>query len=90
MFTKEDAINMITRHNNQVNTFINEELPKALGIEDPDHAAINIDQWFKAQALIQKQGFYKQGMAIVKVLRADGYDVKIDGQRETLHYYGEL
>lgn len=89
IITEQTAINMVEKHNKRINDYLNEVLPDELGLE-PGQTKITLDLWFKAQALIQKQDFYKDAHAICTFLRDCGYDVKINGQTEELTYYGKI
>lgn len=79
--TKQDVINAIQAHNNAIDNYINGELSKKLNAKN---GKIKMDQWFKAQTLIKEQNFYEKGMVILKELRAEGFDVKMDMQSNKL------
>lgn len=79
--TKQDVINAIQAHNNAIDNYINGELSKKLNAKN---GKIKMNQWFKAQTLIKEQNFYKKGMVILKELRAEGFDVKMDMQSNKL------
>ena len=89
IITEQTAINMVEKHNKRVNDYLNEVLPDELGL-DPGQTKITLELWLRAQGLIQKQGFYKDGLAICKFLRDCGDDVKINAQTEELFYYGKI
>lgn len=89
IITEQTAINMVEKHNKRINDYLNEVLPDELGL-DPEQTQITLDLWLQAQGLIQKQGFYKDGLAICKFLRDCGYDVKINAQTEELKYFGKI
>lgn len=74
---------IVKEHNEKIDYYMNVTLPKELGCED---GKVNICDWFKAQELIGRMGFYHSAKAILDTLRAFGYDVKIDMQTNKLVY----
>lgn len=78
---KEEAIRKIKEHNDSIDTYINSTLAHELGAKD---GKISMNQWFKAQALIKEQNFYEKGMTILKELRNEGFDVKMNMQSNKL------
>ena len=82
--TAEEKVKRIVKeHNDKIDYYMNVTLPKELGCED---GKVNIADWFKAQELIERQGFYKTAKAILDTLRTLGYDVKINMQTNKLVY----
>lgn len=84
--TQNEVKAKVEAHNMKIDTFINEELPKLLeerGVKVTD-GTIPMASWFTAMALIRKQDFYTQGMAILKPARAEGFNVLMDMQSDKL------
>ena len=79
--TREEAVKKIIDHNNTVDNYISNELPRVLGLTGDK---ITINEWFVAQNYISQQHFYSKAMAILKECRANGYDVKINMQSDKL------
>lgn len=79
--TKGEAYEIILMHNKSIDDYINIELAKELNAKD---GKISINQWFKAQQLINEQKFYEKGMAILNDLRNQGFDVKMNMQSNKL------
>lgn len=79
--TREEARAIIQAHNESIDNYINGELARQLGAKD---GKVSMNQWFKAQELINAQGFYKKGMAILEDLRRKGFDVKMNMQSHKL------
>jgi hypothetical protein len=78
-----EVIDIIKAHNESVDKYINGELAKKLHAKN---GKIKMDQWFEAQRLIREQDFYGKGNEILKRLRAEGFDVKMDMQANKLVY----
>ena len=78
---KEEAIKRIKEHNESIDTYINSTLAQELGAKD---GKISMNQWFKAQSLINEQKFYEKGMTILQELRNEGFDVKMNMQSNKL------
>lgn len=72
-------------HNTAVDDYINVTLRDYFGGDK-----ITVAQWFEAQTLIRKQNFYKKGMAILKELKANGIEVKMDMQSDKLVLNGDF
>lgn len=92
--TREEAKARIEAHNNMIDTFINESLPKLLEMagvnvtkKDNGGCEITMDAWFKAQDFINAMGFYKMAMNILNELKENGFIVKIDCQSNKLCLY---
>ncbi len=84
---KSDVLDLIEKHNNEIDGFIYGELSEKLGAKN---GKIRLDQWFKAQELIKEKRFYEKGMDLLKLFRDDGWDVKIDAQSNKLRFYGKI
>ena len=89
--TKEDVKQLIQHHNNRIDIFISNELPKLLesdGVKivtkDNGEHEIPINAWFKAQDYIKAMNFYKDAMTILDIVRPLGFDVKINMQSNKL------
>lgn len=82
---KQSLMEKAHAHNTAVDNYINIELKKYFGGEK-----ITVAQWFEAQTLIRKQNFYEKGMKILKELRTNGIDVKIDMQSHKLVLNGNF
>lgn len=89
--TREDVKQLVQHHNNQIDNFITNELPKLLendGVKvvtkDNGEHEIPINNWFKAQDYIKSMNFYKEAMLILDIVRPLGFDVKIDMQSNKL------
>ena len=88
MISKEDAMKAVDEWNAKIDTFMNVELPKLLEAEGfkVKNGKVSINAWFKANEIIGKQNFYKEGHAIQMELRDAGYDIKMNMQDHTLVY----
>ena len=89
--TKEDVKQLIQHHNNRIDIFISNELPKLLesdGVKivtkDNGEHEIPINSWFKAQDYIKAMNFYKDAMTILDIVKPLGFDVKINMQSNKL------
>ena len=78
---QEKVKRSVKEHNEKIDYFMNVTLAKELNCKD---GKVNINDWFKVQELINRQGFYISAKAILDTLRAFGYDVKIDMQTNKL------
>lgn len=78
---QEKVKRIVKEHNEKIDYFMNVTLAKELNCKD---GKVNINDWFTAQELINRQGFYISAKAILDTLRAFGYDVKIDMQTNKL------
>lgn len=78
---QEKVKRIVKEHNEKIDYFMNVTLAKELNCKD---GKVNINDWFKVQELINRQGFYISAKAILDTLRAFGYDVKIDMQTNKL------
>ncbi len=67
-------------HNQSVDRFRNENLRKHFGSDK-----ITAEQWFEAQRMIADQCFYTKGIKIVRALRKEGIDAKINAQSEKIY-----
>lgn len=81
---KQSLMEKAHAHNTAVDNYII-ELKKYFGGEK-----ITAVQWFEAQTLIRKQNFYEKGMKILKELRTNGIDVKMDMQSHKLVLNGNF
>lgn len=77
------TIEVVEKHNKEIDDFINIELAKKLNAKD---GKITMEQWFTAQKYIQEQDFYNKGMAILKELKLQGIHVKMNMQSNKLVY----
>lgn len=79
--TKEEVKARVKAHNEMIDNYINNDLAKELGAKN---GKITLDKWFKAQELINKQGFYGKAKELLNELRKAGFDVKINMQDNKL------
>lgn len=88
MISKEEAKKAVNEWNAKIDNFMKNELPKLLEEEGVrvKNGKISMNDWFKAQAIIQKQNFYTEGHAIQMKLRDAGHDIKMNMQDDTLVY----
>ena len=89
--SREEVKQLVQHHNNQIDNFISNELPKLLandGIKvvtkDNGEHKIPANAWFKAQDYIKAMNFYKEAMSILNMVRPLGFDVKINMQSNKL------
>lgn len=73
-------IELAKAHNDSVDNFINVTLKEHFGSD-----AITLEQWFEAQRLINGQNFYQKGHGIMDILRAFGFNCKMDMQSNKLY-----
>ena len=88
--TIKEARTHVEKWNKHIDDFMTNDLPgmlKERGI-NVVNGEIKLNDWFKAQQIIQDQNFFKKGYSILKKLRGKGFDIKMDMQRHTLNYYG--
>ena len=90
--TREEAKKIIDAHNDEIDNFIYNEIPKLLNLtnltkDKNGEYSLTIEDWFKANELIRKQDFYKKGMKILNMLRDDMHNVKMDMQSNKLILY---
>ena len=90
--TREEAKKIIDAHNNEIDNFIYNEIPKLLNLtnltkDKNGEYSLTIEDWFKANELIRKQDFYKKGREIQNMLRDDMHNVKMDMQSNKLILY---
>lgn len=90
--TREEAKKIIDAHNDEIDNFIYNEIPKLLNLtnltkDKNGEYSLTMDDWFKANELIRKQDFYKKGIEILNMLRDDMYNVKMDMQSNKLILY---
>ena len=87
--TKEEAKKIIDSHNNEIDNFIYNEVPKLLNLTKDKNGeySLTMADWFKANELIRKQDFYKKGIEIQNMLRDDMHNVKMDMQSNKLILY---
>ena len=88
--TIKEARTHVEKWNKHIDDFMVNVLPgllKERGI-NVVNGEIKLNDWFKAQQIIQDQDFFKKGYSILKKLRNKGFDIKMDMQRHTLNYYG--
>ena len=86
--TRDDVVNAVNAWNKKIDNFMQIELPKLLEAEGVrvKNGRISMNDWFKANEIVQKQNFYAEGHAIQMELRNAGYDVKMNMQDNTLVY----
>lgn len=80
--TREMAKELVKNANERIDNYINNQLPVELGYKAGDK--IPATEWFKAQELINAQKFYETNYMLLKALKADGFDVKINMQNNKL------
>ena len=83
---RNDAENIVNAWNTKIDNFMKVDLLKLLE-ENGVHVKngkISMNDWFKAQHIINDQHFYEEGHAIQMKLRNAGYDVKMNMQDNTL------
>ena len=87
--SRVEAENAVNAWNEKIHNFMKVELPKLLEAEGlpVKNGKIKMNDWFKAQEIIQRQNFYQEGHAIQMELRAAGHDVKMNMQDHTLVLY---
>ena len=79
---------MVADWNKRIYTFMEEDFPlllKGEGIK-VEGGKIAMGDYFRARAVADRQGFYEIGSALVKLLREEGYNVKMDMQTYKLLY----
>lgn len=81
-YTEVEVKTLITENNTRIDNFVN-SIPEILGKKK-----LNMNDWFKCQALIEEQKFYKTSKKLLDELRNDGWDIKICMQTYKLYYYG--
>ena len=86
IISRSEAENKVNAWNAKIGNFMNVELPKLLEAEGfrVKNGKVSINAWFKANEIIGKQNFYKEGHEIQMKLRDAGYDVKMNMQDHTL------
>ena len=80
VMTDQEAKNLIKKHNDEVDEYV-----ESLG--EKFHAKsgmISIENWFKANEMIQEQGFYEKGMKVLRQIKSEGFNVKMDMQSNKL------
>ena len=87
--TREEAKKIINAHNDEIDNFIYNEIPKLLNLTKDENGeySLTMADWFKANELIRKQDFYKKGIEIQNMLRDDMHNVKMDMQSNKLILY---
>ena len=87
--SKEEARRRVNEWNARIESFMRDELPALLEANGVHvkNGKIKMNDWFKAQSLIQQQDFYTQGHAVQMELRNAGHDVKMNMQDNTLVLY---
>lgn len=90
--TREEAKKIINAHNDEIDNFIYNEIPKLLNLtnltkDKNGEYSLTMEDWFKANELIRKQDFYKKGKEILNMLRDDMHNVKMDMQSNKLILY---
>lgn len=87
--TREEAKKIINAHNDEIDNFIYNEVPKLLNLTKDKNGeySLTMADWFKANELIRKQDFYKKGKEIQDMLRDDMHNVKMDMQSNKLILY---
>ena len=86
IISRTEAENRVNAWNAKIDNFMKAELPELLKAEciRVKNGKISMNDWFKAQTVINKQNFYTEGHAIQMELRDAGYDVKMNMQDHTL------
>lgn len=86
MYTKEQAKQTVKNMNQVIDDYMEKGIVEDLekeGVKVVD-GKIPIDKWFLAQRLINEKGFYYMAKAVQDLLRADGWDVKMNMQTNKL------
>ena len=83
---RNEAANIVNAWNAKLDKFMKDELPELLMSEGirVKNGKISMNDWFKAQTIIQNQHFYEEGHSIQMKLRNAGHDVKMNMQDNTL------
>jgi hypothetical protein len=81
--TKEMVKALVEAANAAIDNYMKYQLPVDLGYE-VGRTEFPIEDWFRAQKLIEEQGFYKKNYELLKTLRAAGFDVKMNMQTNKL------
>ena len=86
IISRSEAENRVNAWNAKVGNFMSVELPKLLEAEGfrVKNGKVSINAWVKANEIIGKKNFYKEGHEIQIELRDAGYDVKMNMQDHTL------
>lgn len=84
--TKELAQNLVNMFNSTIDNYMNEVLPVQLGLKKNKNGEYraSANDWFRAQRFINEQNFYHRGMAVLELLRAEGFDCKMNMQDHKL------
>ena len=77
---------MVNDWNTRIDRFMEETLPVLLAADGytVKDGKVALEAWFAAQKHINAQKFYETGHHLQMLLRADGYDVKMDMQSNKL------
>lgn len=83
---RDEAARIVNEWNTKIDNFMANELPKLLEAEGfrVKNGKVSMNAWFKANEIIGRQNFYKEGHEIQMKLRAAGHDVKMNMQDHTL------
>ena len=86
IISRTEAENAVNAWNAKIDNFMKVDLPKLLESEGVrvKNGRISMNDWFKANEIINRQNFYEEGHAIQMELRNAGYDVKMNMQDHTL------
>ncbi len=84
--TKDEANKIVDENNAAIDSYIANILPAELEKADCPviNGKINAAGWFKAQTILNNSGLYEKSMTTLKMLRAAGFDVKINMQDKKL------
>lgn len=88
MISREEAKKAVNEWNAKIDNFMKVDLPKLLeesGVH-VKNGRVKMNDWFKAQYIINDQHFYEEGHAIQMKLRDAGHDIKMNMQDNTLVY----
>lgn len=84
--SRNEAEKRVNDWNAHIANFMTNELPRILeerGVR-VKNGKISMNDWFKANAIVNEQNFYKTGIEILRELRDAGYDVKMNMQSNEL------
>ena len=84
--SRNEAEKRVNDWNAHIENFMTNELPRILeerGVR-VKNGKISMNDWFKANEIVNEQNFYKTGIEILRELRDAGYDVKMNMQSNEL------
>lgn len=86
MISRIEAERAIKEWNDHIADFMANKLPELLKAEGVQvkNGRICMNDWFKANEIVERQNFYKTGHELQMKLRDAGHDVKMNMQDNTL------